>query len=208
MVLFVIANKLTFSANAIVLQYTAPIWACLMGWVVLKERPQWGPWTALALVCLGMMLVFGNGLSAGSLSGDILALVSGITFAANSVALRGFKEGNPLDVMICAHILCVAFSVPFFFLYPPVFNTGTILAILFMGIFQIGCACALFVYGIQRIPAVQAMLTAAIEPILSPIWVFAVTGEKPSAWIIIGGAVIVTAVVFSSLVSRRQPQKT
>jgi drug/metabolite transporter (DMT)-like permease len=206
MILFVIANKLTFSANAILLQYTAPVWACLFAWLYLKERPRWEHWVSLALTSFGMFLVFANALAGGSLLGDCLALISGITFAANSVALRGHKEGDPLDVMICAHIMCAAYSVPFFFIYPPTINTGNILAILFMGIFQIGAASALFVYGVRRVRAVQAMLTAAIEPVLNPLWVLMATGEKPGSSVIAGGSVIITAVIFSSLISKRREE--
>jgi len=204
MILFVIANKLTFSANAILLQYTAPVWACLLGWFFLKEKPHWEHWLSLSLVCLGMFLVFSNGLSGGGFLGDCLALISGVTFAANSVALRAHKESNPLDIMICAHIICAVFAVPFLFIFPPELNAGNILAILFMGIFQIGAASALFVYGIKRIRAVQAMLTASIEPVLNPVWVLLVTGEKPTHSIIAGGVIIVSAIIFSSIISKRR----
>ena len=204
MILFVIANKLTFSANAIVLQYTAPVWTCLLGWIFLKERPYRENWFSLALVCIGMFLVFGNGLGTGYFWGDCLAIISGITFAANSVALRAIKNSNPLDVMICAHIICSVFSIPFFIIYKPEINTGNILSILFMGIFQIGAASALFVYGIKRVRAVQAMLTASIEPVLNPVWVLVVTGERPSLSVIFGGAVIVAAVIISSLAGRQR----
>ena len=211
MILFVFANRLTFAANAILLQYTAPIWACLLGWYLLKEKPHWEHWVALALVCFGMLLFFSNGLAGnfaanagGSPLGDLLALLSGITFAVNTVILRKHKEGNPLDIMIYAHILCLTFSAPFFFIYPPELNAPNILPILFMGIFQIGVASALFVYGIKRVRAVQAMLTAAIEPVLNPVWVLLVIGEKPALSVIAGGILIVSAVVFSSFVTRRR----
>jgi len=204
MILFVIANKLTLAANAILLQYTAPVWTCLLGWLYLKEKPYWEHWAALVLICFGMFLVFGNALSQGSVLGDFLALLSGITFAANSIVLRKHREGNPLDVMICAHILCVLYSIPFFFIYPVQLNAYNIMSILFMGFFQIGAATALFVYGIKRVRAVQAMLTAAIEPVLNPIWVLLITGEKPDLSVIAGGVIIIAAVVLSSSFNKKR----
>ena len=211
MILFVFANKLTFAANAILLQYTAPVWACFLGWLLLKEKPHWEHWIALTLVGLGMFLVFGNGLSgnsaesgAGSFFGNLLALISGFTFAASSVVLRKHKEENPLDIMINAHIICFAVSLPFFFIYPPQLNAPNILSVLFMGIFQIGTASALFAYGLKRVRVVQAMLTAAIEPVLNPIWVLLVLGEIPSFLVIAGGVIIIAAVIFSSLFSRKR----
>ena len=203
MILFVTANKLTASANAILLQYTAPVWAALLGWFFLREKPRWEQWAALALVSLGMFLVFRSGLAAGSLAGDLIALVSGLTFGANSVLMRMQKDGSPADIMISAHITTLLFSIPFFFLHPPAINTGNVISILFMGIFQIGAASALFAFGIRRVPAVQAMLTATVEPVLNPIWVLLVTGERPALSVMAGGGVIIGAVVFSSLMGKK-----
>jgi drug/metabolite transporter (DMT)-like permease len=73
-----------------------------------------------------------------------------------------------------------------------------------MGIIQIGLASTFFAYGIRRISAIQAMLTAMIEPILNPVWVLIVTGEKPSASALAGGSIIVAAVVISSLIGWRR----
>jgi len=201
MLFFVIANKLTASANAILLQYAAPVWAALLAWFFLRERPRWENWCALVLVSAGMFMVFSGGLAAGSMLGDILALISGIAFGANSVVMRARRNDNPADIMFFAHILCVIFSVPFFFLYPPSMTAHNVLSIAFMGIVQIGMASALFAYGIKRIPAVQAMLTATIEPVLNPVWVLLVTGERPALSVLAGGAVILAAVAFSSTLS-------
>jgi drug/metabolite transporter (DMT)-like permease len=201
MIFFVIANKLTASANAILIQYAAPVWAALLAWFFLKERPHWENWCALVLVSLGMFMVFSGGLASGSMLGDMCALVSGIAFGANSVVLRAKKDGNPADIMFFAHIICVICSLPFFFLYPPTINAQSLLCISFMGIVQIGIASALFAYGIKRIPAVQAMLTSAIEPVLNPVWVLLVTGERPGLSVIAGGAVILSAILFSSILS-------
>jgi drug/metabolite transporter (DMT)-like permease len=201
MILFVIANKLTASANAIMLQYTAPVWAALLGWFFLREQPRFEHWAAMVLVGLGMFLVFRGGFAAGSFLGDILALVSGITFAANSVILRAREDNNPADIMLFSHIICAVISVPFFFLYPPAPGAKYFLSVIFMGVFQLGMASALFAYGIRRIPAVQAMLTATIEPVLNPVWVLLALGEKPALSVIVGGGIIIGAVVFSSTLS-------
>ena len=201
MILFVIANKLTASANAILLQYTAPVWAALLGWFFLRERPRWEHWCALALVSLGMLLVFSSGLAAGSMLGDVVALLSGLTFAANSVAMRARKDSNPADIFIFSHLECALFSIPFFFLHPPSMTANNVLSIVFMGIIQIGMASALFAYGIKRVSAIQAMLIATIEPVLNPVWVLLVVGEKPSVSVLAGGCLIVGAVLFTSMLS-------
>jgi drug/metabolite transporter (DMT)-like permease len=203
MLLFCIANKLTTAANAILLQYSAPVWAALLGWAMAKEKPKPANWVSLAMVTGGLCLFFKDGLEGGSFAGNICALLSGIAFGANSVFMRIQKEGDPADSMILAHILTAAASIPFILIHQPLFTAVNTGAILFMGIVQLGMASILFAYGIKRVSAVQAMLTASIEPILNPVWVLLITGEKPSFAALLGGAVIIAAVLVSTL--RRSP---
>jgi drug/metabolite transporter (DMT)-like permease len=204
MIAFIIANRLTASANAILLQYSAPIWAALLGWALIREKPRREHWIALILVMGGLLLFFREGLAGGSpagntLAGDALAVFSGICFGANSVFLRMQKRGSPADAMILSHVITCLCCLPWIFRFPPAFTWGSAAAILFMGIVQIGLASMLFAYGIKRIRAVQAMLTAMAEPILNPVWVLLVTGERPSPFALIGGGIIIGAVLFSSL---------
>ncbi|MCL1927193.1 MAG: DMT family transporter [Treponema sp.] len=199
MLLFVSANKLTTSANAILLQYSAPVWAALLGWILAKEKPRMVNWISLAMVIGGLCLFFKNGLAGGSSTGNLLALLSGISFGANSVFLRIQKDGNPADALILAHILTFFASIPFLFLHPPSFTIANTTSILFMGVVQLGMASLLFAYGIKRVPVVQAMLTAAIEPILNPVWVLLVTGEKPTIIAMLGGLIIIAAVMVSTI---------
>jgi drug/metabolite transporter (DMT)-like permease len=207
MILFVIANKLTTSANAVLLQYSAPIWAALLGWLIAKEKPALAHWVALVLVSGGMVLFFKEDLKGGNLLGDTLAVISGITFGANSVFMRMIKCRNPLDSMIFAHIITALFAVPFLFIYPPVLSGGAFFSVLFLGIVQVGIATALFSYGIKRIAAVEAMLIAMIEPVLNPVWVLLVTGEKPSLSALAGGAIIVASVAASSVIGRKRKMR-
>jgi drug/metabolite transporter (DMT)-like permease len=202
MILFVIANKLTASANAILLMYSAPVWAALLGWALIGEKPRWEHWLALVMVIGGLFLFFKDGFAGGSLLGDSLAVLSGICFGANSVFMRMQKEGRPADTMLLSQIIAVFICLPFLALYPPAVSPQNILTILFMGIIQIGCASLLFAYGIKRIPAIQAMLTAIAEPLLNPLWVLLVTGEKPSPSALAGGGIIVLAVLISNLVGK------
>ena len=96
------------------------------------------------------------------------------------------------------------FCIPFVFLYPPLLSVPSVLSAVYMGTMQIGVAALLFSYGIKRISAVQAMLTATAEPVLNPLWVFLITGEKPSQAALSGGAIIIIAVLSSSLIGMRR----
>ena len=204
MITFVIANKLTTSANAIVLQYGAPVWAALLSWKLIKEKPHWEQWGALILVIGGLILFFRDGLSSGAFLGDMIAIFSGIVFGANSVFLRMMKDGNPRDSMLMAHVITAFVSIPFIILYPPSLSVSTVLSILYMGLLQIGLASLLFAYGLKRISAIQAMIIAILEPVLNPLWVLIITGEKPSAAALTGGIIILTAILASSIIKRRR----
>jgi len=200
MISFVFANTLTTAANAIMLQYSAPLWAALLGWYFNRERPRWEHWSSMALVALGLFIFFQDGLATGALLGDSVALSSGLVFGATSVFMRMLKGGDPRDAMLLSHLLCALASIPFYFIQPPNLTASQVLPVLYMGLFQLGLASAVYSYGIQRISAVQAMLTAMIEPILNPLWVLAITGERPSLRALGGGVIILLAVLFSSIV--------
>lgn len=206
MILFLIANKTTTSANAILLQYSGPIWAALLGWFLAKEKPRAEQWAAMGAVIIGMLIFFKDGIGGGSFFGDSMAVLSGIAFGAYSVFMRLQKEGNPADSMILSHLITVVLCFPFVFIAAPVLTFSSAGAILFMGIFTIGMASICFSYGICYVSAVQALLLALIEPVLNPVWVLSATGEKPSASALIGGGIIVTAVAVSSLIGKRRKE--
>jgi len=209
MISFITANKLTTSANVIMLQYSAPVWAALLGWVLVHEKPRWEHWGALVLVSSGLFLFFRDGLSSGSHAGDALSVLSGMLLGGSSVFFRMMKKGNPQDAMLMGQLIVAVICTPFFFLFPPSFDATVITSISFLGIFQAGLASVTFSYGIKRISAVQAMLIATAEPILNPIWVFILIGEKPSLTALVGGIIIIVAVVSSSLIGKyREDRET
>ena len=204
---YVPAITLTTAANAILLQYGAPIWAALLGWYFVKEKPNWEQWVALALVVAGLFLFFRGSLGQGAFLGNVLAIISGVLLGGHSVFLRMLKDGNPMDALLLAHTISAVLSIPFIFLYPPTITISTALPLIYMGIFQMGAASLLFSYGIKRTTAIQAMLTAIVDPILNPVWVLIVLGEKPSPWALLGGAIIITAVVSSSMIGLRRDER-
>jgi len=204
MITFIIANKLTTSANAILLQYGAPVWAALLGWRLVREKPYWEHWGALVLVIVGLVLFFRDSLGSGAFAGNILAIISGVLFGANSVFLRMMKKGNPSDSFLLGHAITAVVAMPFFFLYPPTLSFFSSANIFYMGAIQMGLVSLLFSYGIKRVRAIQTMLIASAEPILNPVWVFLVTGERPSPGALAGGIIIIFAVVSSSLIGSRR----
>jgi len=203
MLLFVASNKLTTSANAILLQYTAPVFAAFLGWLIISEKPRKENWIALVCIAFGMVLFFFDKLGGFHLFGDTLSIISGITFALTSVFLRMQKEGSPLESLLLAHMITAVVGLPFL-LTGPMPAVQEILALSALGLFQVGASSILFAYAIKRISAVETMLTAVIEPILNPVWVFIFVGELPGMWCLIGGSIIIVSVTVTSVISSKR----
>jgi drug/metabolite transporter (DMT)-like permease len=205
MLLFVYANKATTSANAILLQYGAPIYTAIISIFLLKERPRAEHILAFVAVAAGMVLFFLGDLGGGSLLGNLAGVASGITFAFYYVFLRMQKDGSPLESNLLAHgFTAVIALIGACFLPAPRITGASVAAIVTLGVFQVGLAAVFLSYGIKRVTAIQGILVAAIEPIANPIWVFLATGEAPGMNSIAGGAIIITAVLASAIVSMRR----
>ena len=207
MLSFVIANRITTAANAIMLQYSAPIWAAFLAWWLIKEKPRLEHWGALVMVFSGMVLFFQDALGSGAIVGDLLGFASGVSFGLYSVLLRKIKDSNPQDIMLLGHAVTAFLGIPFIILYPPSLGISSVTIILYMGIIQIGLTSILFVYGMKRVRAIQAMLIAAVEPILNPVWVVIFIGERPSLTALVGGAIIIATVIASSIIGWRRAEQ-
>lgn len=203
-VLYMIANKLTSAANAIVLQYTTPLHIIVLSLVVFKQKPRKRDLMAIAGVALGIALFFADQLESGRLLGDVLALGSGMTFAG--VFFSNKLEGaSPVDAAFLGNALGIVL-LPFL-LIDPLFwaNQGSLpwITIIVMGIFQQSLGYLLFSKGIRMTSATTSSIIATLEPILNPIWVFLVIGETPSVLALTGGAIVlVTVLIYNTIVTR------
>jgi drug/metabolite transporter (DMT)-like permease len=204
MLLFVAANKTTTAANAIFLQYTAPVLTAFIGAVLLKERPRLEHFAALPLAAAGMIIMFFNELGGGNLFGNILSFMSAITMSFYFVFMRMQKDGSPLESILLSHwltaILCLIISL---FLPFPQVTLKSLGAIAVLGIVQLGLSAILFSIAIKRVSVISAILIAIIEPVFNPVWVFIVIGEAPGVNALIGGGIIVFAVTVASVISAR-----
>jgi len=218
MIAFVAANKLTTSANAILLQYGAPVYAALLAAPLLGERTHWFDWLTITIILGGMVLFFLDKLSAGSLAGNLLAVASGVTFAFAMILLRKQKEGSPLESLMLSQFLTFAVSIPFLFSGMP--GTGGAgpaasgrpallawLALAYLGVFQMGLSAIMLAYGVRHVTAVQSFLITTIEPIFNPVWVFLLLGETPTGFALAGGFVILAATTLRSLLPLLRPTR-
>ncbi len=209
---FVYATKTTTAANAIFLQYTAPVYILIFAPFILKEKFRFSDLITVVLCLGGMSLFFleeqttANSLAPNVFLGNIAALFSGIFFGLYFVLLRHPRSlrKNPAISVFYGNLIIVLLMLPFLIQNPPAPTSTDFAAIAFLGIFQIGLAYVLFTNGIARgVRSLDASIIGFIEPLLNPVWVFLVIGERPSGWAIIGGIVIIVAVVFHTLNQNR-----
>ena len=195
--LFVVATQLTSAANAILLQYTAPLWVAVFGIWYLRERPHTVDYVSMGLIAVGMLLFFGDKLTGSALLGNLLAALSGITMAWMTLFLRKQKDGSPYETVLLGNVLAAAIGLPFLLTASPSAVDWGIL--LFLGIFQLGAASILHAYAIKRLAALEVILICTLEPILNPLWVFLFNGETPGPLALVGGAIVVAAVLLRGL---------
>ncbi|MCP5450142.1 MAG: DMT family transporter [Gammaproteobacteria bacterium] len=193
-VLFVIANKMTTAANTVLLQYTAPVYVILFSPWFLGERASRRDWLILLVMMSGMVLFFLDKLTLSGYWGNIIALVDGFCFAWMTLFMRRQKDGSALSSLLLGNLLAGAIGLPFMFQSMPDLSGWIGLSLL--GVLQLGVPYILFALALRHVRAVEGILIPMIEPVLNPVWVFLLLGETPGMWAVVGGAIILGAVVF------------
>lgn len=204
-VLFATANKLTTAANAILLQYTAPVWVALFGAWLLGERAQRADWLTILAAFVGMGIFLYDGLRLHDLAGIVVAIASGVCFGAMILLLRKQKDGSPIESIILGNALGALIGLPAMWSAPPL-SAGGVGALLLLGVVQLGVAYLLYARALKHVTALEAVLIPVIEPILNPVWVMLVIGEKPSPVALLGGTIVLGAVTWRAVDSIRARQ--
>ena len=202
LLLFVIATKRTTAANAIFLQYTAPIYVLIFEPLLYKEKFRLGDLFTVAICVVGMSLFFVGKLRPEDVSGNFLALSSGLCFAFYFLLLRHSRsqEVNRASSVIYGNLLVVLLTAPAGLKAIPHMTAWDAAIVLYLGVVQIGLAYTLFTLGMARgVRSLDAGIIGYIEPVLNPLWVFLFLGERPSRWALVGGAIIIGAVALHTL---------
>ena len=186
---FVSANKLTSAANAIVLQYTAPIFVFLFSWLVMREKIAKANIFALVVAMIGIGIISLDSAGEPEMAGVALALLSGVLFAGYMINLQHTQKIAPVYLTWVNNLVCA--SLVFWAVQAQLtltVNQTLILAV--MGGVQLGAPYYLFSKGLQTVALPEASLIALIEPVLNPLWVALIVGELPSTSTVWGGAMI------------------
>jgi drug/metabolite transporter (DMT)-like permease len=209
-ILFVTATKLTTAANAIFLQFTAPIYLLFLEpWVFKRPIGRMDIIAVLASMG-GMALFFAGHLELGGLIGNLLSISSGICLAIFSILLKWKRTAHPLEDPISAIILgnlaVGLLCLPFVF--PLHLNVGQAASLLYLGIFQLGLSFMLFTAGQRYVSATAAAITSMLEAVINPFWVFLGIGEKPSPFAMAGGLIVLMVILWYNVRSAGKPQLT
>jgi drug/metabolite transporter (DMT)-like permease len=202
-VLFVTANKLTTAANAILLQYTAPVWIALFGAWFLGERATRADWLTIAAVFAGMGLFFCDDLRLAGVEGNLVALASGVAFAAMTLLLRKQKDTSAEESIFLGNLLAGVIGLPFMLHAGALPSARSWVALGLLGTVQLGLSYLLYGRAIRHVTALEAVLIPVIEPILNPVWVLLALHERPGPMALVGGVIVLTAATLRALHSLR-----
>jgi len=204
--LFITATKLTTAANAIFLQYTAPLYIGILSFWLLKERPTRADWITMGFIFLGLLLFFGDKLSPTGLYGNIIAIISGVALAMMTLSLRAQKSKSPAQAILLGNLIGIVVGLPW--LIQETATPTYINIIAYLGLFQIGLSFVLYTIAIKQVRALESTLIITLEPILSPVWVFLGLHETPGPLAIVGCLVVAVAVTVSAIRGARMVEET
>ncbi len=204
--LFVWATKHTTAANAIFLQYTAPIYILILAPFVIGEKFHLRDLVTVIFCIAGMSLFFVGDLTIGDYQGNVAALGSGIFLGLYIMLLRHPKAMGMSGTItvIYGNFLLALLTLPSGIAAIPTAGIMDYAAVGFLGIFQIGISYILFIKGVRGgTRPLDASIIGFIEPLLNPVWVFIFVGERPQKWAILGGAIIIATVVVHTFAQYR-----
>jgi drug/metabolite transporter (DMT)-like permease len=198
---FIIGLNYTTVANIMFVQAGAPFFAGLLGWVLLRERVRLRSWIASGAALLGIGVISRGSFEVGNAVGDLLAITCALGFAGAIVTTRRHKHLRMAPATCLATLFTALFSLPFARLSAP--DTSDFAYLLLFGCGQMGIGLILFTGGVRLIPAAEAGLMSILESILSPLWVWLALAEIPSDDTLLGGAIVLGALVAHTLIDWR-----
>jgi len=204
--LFAVANKMTTAANAIVLQFTVPIFVMIFSLIFFRRRPSLLDLGACAVVFGGIVFFFLDSLEMGGGLGNLLALISGVAYAGVFL-MNELPDGDAISSVFWGDVISACTGLPFL-LRETEFTATAITSLLVLGAFQVGLAYVLLCIGLKTTPPVTASLVSGIEPVLNPILVAVFYGERMGRFALMGASVVIVGVVgYNMLQARMEKQK-
>ncbi len=200
---FVVSNKLTTAANAIVLQFTTPVWIMLLNWILFKEKLKRRDALAALVTLIGIALCFFNGLESGKLLGNFIAIFAGLMMGVMYICLGNSGDIDRINGTLMGHILTAMVGIPFLSFTENHLDGRAFICLLILGVVQLGIPYILLNLSAKTCPPFACSLLGAMEPLLNPVWVALFANEIPGILSIIGGVIVIVTVTIWCILSTK-----
>jgi len=204
--LFVLGNKMTTAANAIVLQYTAPVFLLLFSVLFLHKRFQRADVVAVLCTLFGIALFFFDQMDAGKLAGNLISIAAGASMGLMYMCMGEAEPPERFSSILLCEIFTSLIGIPFFPAGNMDLSFTPVFLIIILGIFQLGLPYILYALASASCPALACSLLAALEPLLNPLWVLLFFGEKPGTFALIGGAVVIGTITLWCVLGEKKKE--
>ena len=205
--LYCIANKLTTAGNAIILQFTVPIWVMVISALVFRKKPTKLDVSAAVIVMVGVLFFFIDGIQAGNMLGNMLALISGVTYSGVFL-MNATPESDSYSSTFFGMILNMLIGLPWLIKTDfAATQSITWVVVLLMGIVQVACAFILLSTGLKTTSPIAASLISGVEPVLNPVWVAIFYGEVLTPLSLVGAVMVLLAVTVYNILLIKQQQR-
>ena len=191
---FTVANKLTTAANAIVLQFTCPVFIVILSAIFLKQKIRKNDLAVVIATLAGIALFFFDQLKPGYILGNFVAIAAGMFMAVMFILVGNMEGDERFSTITNGQFLTFFVGLPFIIATKPEFTAAATASILVLGVFQLGISYILYVKSTQYCPPLACCLLGALEPLLNPVWVLIFDGERPGVWALIGGIIVVVSI--------------
>ena len=191
---FVGANKLTTAANAIVLQFTAPLFIVVFSSILFKQKIRRADITAVICAMVGISMFFFDKLEGGYLTGNLVAILAGALMGGMYMAIGRTDGAERYSAILFGQLSAFLIGLPFIIATRPEISAFPVLYIIILGVFQLGIPYILYGMASEYCPPLACSLLGAVEPLLNPIWVLIFDGERPDVYALVGGVIVVASV--------------
>lgn len=205
---FVSANKLTTAANAIVLQYTAPIFILIISVLFLHQKIKRREVLVVAATAAGIVFFFLDKLSPGNIAGNILGILAGFFLSIMFVLVGqgGDDDSVRMSGILFAHILTALAGIPVGAAFTASISAYEVFLIVILGVFQLGIPYILYAIAAKDCSPLACSLIGMLEPLLNPLWVFLFDGEVPGFFALVGGIAVLASVTLWCIAENRSGQ--
>ena len=191
---FVCANKLTTAANAIVLQFTSPVFIVIFSALFFKTKIKKADLITVILTLAGIALFFFDELKPGYIFGNFVAIAAGMFMAGMYMVVGNLDEKERFSAILFGQMFTFLVGLPFVIATKPLMNAATISSILVLGVFQLGISYVLYIRASKYCPPLACCLLGGLEPLLNPVWVMLFDGEAPGIFALVGGILVVVTI--------------